>query len=414
MTDPLARSLDRLRQLANEIAEEVGKPAPEFLADTSSEVVTDRDWYLVGLLGGKEVGKTAVVNALVGREVAVSSSFGPGTEKVLAYAHVDRITQVEEFLQAKVAGAFRILPHRVEALRNQVLLDLPDIDSHYEDHLRIAHAMVQNMLYPIWVQSVEKYADRSPAEMLRKVAKGNSAENFVFCLNKTDQLETVGGTPAIEEIREDFSGRIARKLELPALPRVWMLSAQAPDKYDFPDFRRLLGKAKEGTEIHRSRALAARKQGASLFDWIGECQLERRIEKWNAFLETAGAMLEERLGTCLLEEAIPTLESDRDAAREYVDESLRLRMRTWPLVNLLQVPFSALGRLLRGGLDTRKASLEGSNASHEIRLGRMAGAIRSRLQSVFASLQQIDPLPAPRSMPASTGTQRPRMKRWND
>jgi len=48
--------------------------------------------------------------------------------------------------------------------------------------------MLRHMLFPIWMQSVEKYADRSP-ELLMKVAAGNAPANFVFCLNKVDQLD---------------------------------------------------------------------------------------------------------------------------------------------------------------------------------------------------------------------------------
>src|SRR5690606_26782074 len=41
---------------------------------------------------------------------------------------------------------------------------------------------------PVWMQSVEKYADRQVQELLRQVAAGNDPGNFVFVLNKVDQL----------------------------------------------------------------------------------------------------------------------------------------------------------------------------------------------------------------------------------
>ena len=52
--------------------------------------------------------------------------------------------------------------------------------------------MLRHMLFPVWMVSIEKYADRQPQEMLRKVAAGNAPENFVFCLNKVDQVEEPG------------------------------------------------------------------------------------------------------------------------------------------------------------------------------------------------------------------------------
>src|SRR3712207_734190 len=112
--------------------------------------------------------------------------------------------------------------------------------------------MLRHMLYPVWVQSVEKYADRQPQEMLARVAAGNAANNFVFCLNKVDQLDGSGsrlqgsgGTREQEadgetlsgparEIREDFAARLARTLSLPSPPDVFMISAIRPDRYDLP------------------------------------------------------------------------------------------------------------------------------------------------------------------------------------
>ena len=66
-----------------------------------------------------------------------------------------------------------------------MLLDLPDIDSRYASHLQVTRTMLRHMLYPVWVGSIEKYADQQPQQMLARVAEGNTPENFVFCLNRT-------------------------------------------------------------------------------------------------------------------------------------------------------------------------------------------------------------------------------------
>src|SRR5258708_10988406 len=78
----------------------------------------------------------------------------------------------------------------------QVLLDLPDIDSHWGQHLAVTRKMLRHMLFPIWIQSVEKSADRPPQELLMKAAAGNAPANFVFCLNKADQLAGAPVGPA--------------------------------------------------------------------------------------------------------------------------------------------------------------------------------------------------------------------------
>ena len=94
-----------------------------------------------------------------------------------------------------------------------MLLDLPDIDSHYSDHVQITRRMLRHMLYPLWIQSVEKYADQQPQELLAQVAEGNDPANFVFVLNKADQLVAREGPAAAEELRDDYARRIGERVE---------------------------------------------------------------------------------------------------------------------------------------------------------------------------------------------------------
>src|SRR3954471_14544459 len=192
-----------VEQLVRETMELTGADTPALLEDDapvlSDEALESEDpngggFYLVGIIGGKDGGKSALVNALVGRPITAITSHGPGTETVVAYAHASREPALRALLEREVPGQFRIVTHDSAHLLRQVLLDLPDIDSHWRAHLEVTRTMLRHMLYPVWVQSVEKYADRQPQEMLARVAAGNAASNFVFCLNKVDQVETSAGT----------------------------------------------------------------------------------------------------------------------------------------------------------------------------------------------------------------------------
>ena len=90
----IAMRFERLarRQIRQSIAWiESQAAAPEML-DPDAPVLQDsgEGIYLVGLIGGKEVGKSALVNALVGAPITDETSHGPGTETIVAYVHRSR------------------------------------------------------------------------------------------------------------------------------------------------------------------------------------------------------------------------------------------------------------------------------------------------------------------------------------
>src|SRR5687768_5132572 len=115
---------------------------------------TGTGFYLIGIIGGKEVGKSALVNALVGQNITAITSHGPGTESVVAYAHRSQEAALRALLEREVPGRFRVETHDEPHLRTQVLLDLPDIDSLHASHPEVTRAMLRHMLFPVWVHTV--------------------------------------------------------------------------------------------------------------------------------------------------------------------------------------------------------------------------------------------------------------------
>jgi hypothetical protein len=427
---------ETLEELVRETVEVTGTPLPGLLEKDAP--ILDRaaisgdepgGFYLVGLIGGKEVGKSALVNALAGQNVTVSTAFGPGTEMAIAYAHASQESAVAALLERIVPGRVRVVKHQVAELRGLALLDLPDIDSHYRDHLQTTRAVLRHLLFPVWVGSVEKYADQQPMRLLAQVATGNAPENFLFCLNKGDQLaQTVeqessgagegkerknrlgnGGpegsnsissqlsiplpsSSALAELRGDYASRIARTLGLASEPRVFVISAIQPERFDLPELRRMLMRAKAESVVKESKELAAQRQERSLLTWLGTQELPVRARRLSRLREEAEELLSSRLGPALLERVAPKLAGDASAKLAIADEVLEERVARWPIVNLVHTLFSPILIMARG-MTSRQAVAPGSAESLvDVCLRETDEPVATLLQSAFGQLRRSHPL----------------------
>ena len=100
-----------LEELVRQAMELTGSDAPPLLGESAPvlgaaamDSANDGDFYLVGLIGGKEVGKSALVNAIAGRTITPSSSHGRGTESAVAYVHGEQEKAVSALLEREVPG----------------------------------------------------------------------------------------------------------------------------------------------------------------------------------------------------------------------------------------------------------------------------------------------------------------------
>lgn len=404
---------EEYRQLVERIGALTGAAPPAVLQEDAPVLARTvlrgpPEMYLVGLIGGKDVGKSSVVNALVGQEITARTSHGPGTETVIAYAHEDQARELESLLKREVPGQYQIVSHRIESLRRQVLLDLPDIDSHYDSHMQITRRMLRHMLYPIWIQSVEKYADRRPQELLAQVAAGNAPENFIFCLNKVDQLappkdrsagdQPGGAETAARELAADYANRIARVLGLDSPPRVWLISAAHPGDHDLPALRELLSRQRGQASVDSSLRSAARQQDLTIARWVARQDLGRRLEETDRLLSAAEAQVADRLAAPLVDVAARRILDDPAYRIALADELMNCRVTRWPIVNLVQVLMGPLLSVLRLRLPMQQQrALAGPEELVDVHLSAIGAArqpLGALVQSTFASLHQSSPLMA--------------------
>ncbi len=382
---------DELQQLVRDAMELTGSSPPDLLGNGSPTLTIDalsgQTFYLVGLIGGKEVGKSALVNALVGEPITQTTSFGPGTETVVAYAHENHADALRRLLEREVQGQYRMVTHLLPHLTRQVLLDLPDIDSHWLSHVEITRRMLRHVLFPLWVQSVEKYADLQPQQLLVKVAEGNAAGNFLFCLNKADQLDAA----AVVELREDYGRRIGRILQMDP-PRVWMLSAARPAEFDLPELRGLLAEHKSGEIIRQSQELANRQQDMALMGWLNSQDLTGRSQRLARLAAEGEELLDARVGVPLLEQSLPALMDDPASRLALTDEVLAARVSRWPIVNLVHSVLTPVLAVVRRNVGAaRTASLPDAEALVHAHLQPSGKPLSSLVRSAFAQLQQAHP-----------------------
>lgn len=392
--------LREIHRLIDETVELTGAPPPASLdatAPTLDEALLalpgGEEPYIVGLIGGKNVGKSSLVNALVGHEITAGSAHGPGTERVIAYAHQAQAAALRELLEREVPGRYEIVSHASESLQRQVLLDLPDFDSHFEEHIEVTRRMLRHMLYPVWLQSVEKYADRQARELLLKVTAGNAPHNFIFVLNKIDQLVAREGEAAAQALREDYATRLARTLKLDAPPAVWMISAVQPDRWDLPALRERLGRQKSVAAVSESKQLALRQHAGSLLGWLETQHLPERLARLSRIEEQAHDEVMQRVAGPVVEQVVPRLVEDRALRWSVADEVMQRRVARWPIVSILHVLLDPVLAAIRWRVPYGQHwAFEGAETLVGQHLDRLAEPLQASLQTTFARLQQSSPL----------------------
>lgn len=137
----------------------------------------------IGLLGGTGVGKSSIMNALAGSEIASTSYRRPTTDQVLIYHHAASFMPAN--LQ-KTSVPWREITHQADAIQQILLCDLPDFDSLLGLHREHVIGFLEHLDVLVWVTSPEKYADERFYAFLREVPKAK--QNFYFVLNKADLL----------------------------------------------------------------------------------------------------------------------------------------------------------------------------------------------------------------------------------
>ncbi|HWJ85550.1 MAG TPA: GTPase [Cellulomonas sp.] len=185
-----------------EALDAAGDRLPGELADEARAVVArarergglSAEHTVVALAGATGSGKSSVLNALVGRELATAGVQRPTTSHALAAVWGDGAEPLLDWLEvdrrhAMPAGA-----------RGLVLIDLPDHDSIVVEHRIRAERLVERADLLVWVVDPQKYADAALHERyLRPLAQ--HGEVTVVVLNQVDRLTPQEASTCLADLR---------------------------------------------------------------------------------------------------------------------------------------------------------------------------------------------------------------------
>lgn len=411
-----------LEQANHRLAQLLNQP-PATLSAGGERAMRDELW-IWGVLGGKNVGKTTLINALAGQDVVeYGDPIGEGTYVPWAYCSPADEAPARARLESARDVSVQYRPAAPESMSGLVLVDLPDFDSSFADHAEQVRKIATVLDGVIWVTTPKKVSDLRAIEEIQRVLK--SRTNFVYVLNKMDWLLAQSDRPPREEL-----DRAAAALRLQAAQadgansaRTYLISARHRTQ---TDIRSAIESSRSGSPADNNGELdrvvnelvsgftslrgaltspptddarqankqanlsyQVRTQARQLLDHYQPQPVLAAIDR-AASDETFAELLDRSLPAAYTSAIMERLNADRELFVEWSGMLFKRRVSYWPLLGLIAWPLVLLGSFLAGlrpMLPSRRlADVDDPFRIHgvslEERLEGLVARLRSRLVQV--------------------------------
>jgi hypothetical protein len=394
---------------------------PLALSEGGGRALQDTLWVW-GVLGGKEVGKSTLINALAGAEVAEATPrLGEGTFRPTAYGAAADMPALARRLDAAQQASLRIGPAAPPDRRGLVLVDLPDFDSLFDRHVELVREVARVLDGVIWVTTPKKLGDVRAIAEIRRVLKARV--NFVYVVNKIDWLlSQSNGSPQadLERTRQSLARQIAasagedagqtylisalygggaelleaiargRSLGADQLrsasPQITEVVQSVAD--DFSRLRRRLASPPSAGEAEANkRANLAYQVGTQSRALLDHFQPQMLLHGLQQELSPAGLqeLAMRALPPAYCVELARRLQDPQKRGAEWAQSLFRARIANWPLLGVIAWPLVALGAVVEAVRQLRPRAGP-TNADDLFRTDGVA--LEERLHHVLSMVEQ--------------------------
>ncbi|MCP4746818.1 MAG: GTPase domain-containing protein [Desulfobacteraceae bacterium] len=392
-------SIETLRQRLKELNRQIAagiKKSEVNLTRQNGRAEAD-SLFLYAIVGGKDVGKTSIINHLADATISKDSTIvDEGTRVTVAYCHLKDLGALQDRLGKLSNNRVIFATHDRSELQNVVLMDMPDYDSRFISHLADVKQLTPYLQGLIWVITPRKYGDDEFLQQLAGIAQ--SHENYFIIVNKMDQI---GAKAPLETVRREvfrfISNECAKRgIREPKMDRIFLLSAIEPEKYEFKQMHKRLIRPHTAQEIAQAKINNLKAEFQQNLKRINEAyHLDHHLDQMDRALDFINKRISEQFSESYLVTVSRRLGVQQSVQRRICKAVFSQRVKSWPILRTLFYPLTGIISALAGKLSFQSSMDQDTQGPQDMLRYKGKSAvsylfkIRDGLLSKFPDLSQI-------------------------